>query len=199
MTNFSYDNSVPASQNNPSTDQPVMLNNCISSGNIWEADHIGFNASNGGTHKQVSFYSKNTPSAPVTDTGILYTADGSASATPAILKFRNSSAIFPVSAIRAYAYFTVGAGPGYAITLVNSFNVSTVVRASAGVYNITLDANVVGSANFGVIASSGILTSAYCTGSGTLTISTSTQILSFGQYIIEPFDAGQISFQVIQL
>ncbi len=45
---FSFDNAIPASGDNPSADQPGMLNNNISTALIIDVDHIGFNQTPGG-------------------------------------------------------------------------------------------------------------------------------------------------------
>lgn len=55
MANFTFDNTIPAAGHNPSTDQPIMLNNNIADEGIWAVDHVGYNANNGGTHNQVTF------------------------------------------------------------------------------------------------------------------------------------------------
>lgn len=64
--NFTYVNTIPAANDNPSVDQPNMLGNTQSI-NSWAAqDHFGFNTSGGtnnlgGLHAQVSFGSNNIP------------------------------------------------------------------------------------------------------------------------------------------
>ena len=55
MPNFNYNNAIPASNNNPSVDQPGMLINAQSIDGIIATEHISFNANNGGTHKQITF------------------------------------------------------------------------------------------------------------------------------------------------
>jgi hypothetical protein len=79
MANFPYDNSVPAANDDPSDDQPVMLSNVEQSELIWDVDHVGFNADNGGTHLQTTFSSKNTPGVQTDPQSVLYTASGTAS------------------------------------------------------------------------------------------------------------------------
>lgn len=78
MTNFSYNTGVPNAPNNPSIDQPVMLNNTQSIDGILDVDLVGFNADDGGTHKQVTFSSNNVPTLPTptaggNNIGILFT------------------------------------------------------------------------------------------------------------------------------
>lgn len=55
MTNFTYNVGVPATNNNPSADQPQMLINTIATDGIIAVDHVGFNLTNGGQHKAITF------------------------------------------------------------------------------------------------------------------------------------------------
>lgn len=55
MALFTFDTTVPASGNNPSQDQPVMLNNNVATNGIIATDHVTFNANNGGQHKAITF------------------------------------------------------------------------------------------------------------------------------------------------
>jgi hypothetical protein len=50
MTNFAYTQGIPATNDNPSDDQPPMLINNDNNFLIWNVDHIGFNQNNGGFH-----------------------------------------------------------------------------------------------------------------------------------------------------
>lgn len=63
MANYDFFPQIPATNNNPSTDQPSMQTN-FQSINDWSAvDHVGYETDDGGTHKQVSFSSNNVPGA----------------------------------------------------------------------------------------------------------------------------------------
>lgn len=53
MTNYAYTDNVPASQNNPSVDQPKMKTNSKSIKDLIGEDHYTFGVNNGGFHKQV--------------------------------------------------------------------------------------------------------------------------------------------------
>ncbi len=55
MTNFSFDDTIPATNNNPSDDQPGMLINNQSTLGIIGNDHVTFNLNNGGQHKAITF------------------------------------------------------------------------------------------------------------------------------------------------
>lgn len=54
MTFFSFNDAIPATNNNPSVDQPDMLTNNISTQGILGIDHYSFNDNDGGWHKQVT-------------------------------------------------------------------------------------------------------------------------------------------------
>lgn len=55
MTLFQFDATVPATNDNPSADQPDMLVNNQSTNGILGVDHITFNLNNGGQHKAITF------------------------------------------------------------------------------------------------------------------------------------------------
>jgi hypothetical protein len=50
-----FDPSVPATNDNPSSDQPDMLTNNMSTLNILGVDHVTFNLNNGGQHTAITF------------------------------------------------------------------------------------------------------------------------------------------------
>jgi hypothetical protein len=152
MTMFSYNQGVPDAPNNPSVDQPDMLQNTISIFGIWDVDHVGFNSTgaamtSGGQHLQVSFNGKNVPGALPTDPlSILYTNSGTAS-TISQMFYANQNGTFPINAIRAFGNFgatAIGTAPSFT----NQFNVNTATATHpAGMYVIPLIANAVGSDN----------------------------------------------------
>ncbi len=55
MPLFPFDTSVPAANDDPSSDQPDMLTNNQSTSSIIGTDHITFNLNNGGQHKAITF------------------------------------------------------------------------------------------------------------------------------------------------
>lgn len=55
MTNFAFDDTIPATGHNPSVDYITMQQNNVSSQGIIDVDHIGYNQTNGGTHRQCQF------------------------------------------------------------------------------------------------------------------------------------------------
>ena len=55
MPLYTFDASVPAANDNPSSDQPDMLVNNQSTTGILGEDHVTFNLNNGGQHKAVTW------------------------------------------------------------------------------------------------------------------------------------------------
>jgi hypothetical protein len=147
MSNFTYTTGIPATNNNPSNDQPNMQTNNDNNALIWDVDHVGFNAANGGTHDQVTFSSKNTPGAQTDPVSTLYTGSGTASSV-AEVSYRNQNGTFLMSGIKAFALCSSSG-----ITNSQSSNVTSVVRNSVGNYTITLTAGAVASNSFIVIVS----------------------------------------------
>ena len=72
MSSFTYITGVPAADNDPSVDQPNMVTNTNSIPGLIAIDHVSFNASNGGTHLQITFSSNNVPTVP-TSPPVLFT------------------------------------------------------------------------------------------------------------------------------
>jgi hypothetical protein len=54
MSTFTYNNNIPATNNDPADDQPQMLQNYQSINSLVAVDHVGFNIAGGGYHKQVT-------------------------------------------------------------------------------------------------------------------------------------------------
>lgn len=64
---FTYSPSIPAANNDPADDQPLMQQNFASTSGLINVDHVGFNTAGGGRHNQVTFDSNNVPAIfPVT-------------------------------------------------------------------------------------------------------------------------------------
>lgn len=125
---FAYNSSIPATNNNPSSDQPIMQTNAAAIENFVNVDHVDFNNSNCGKHLQVTINSKNLPIAQTDPQSVIYTGNGIAS-TVSQLFYVNQLATFPLSTLRAYANFTVS---GTTMTATNFFNVN--VGAITGVH-----------------------------------------------------------------
>lgn len=53
---FTYNAGVPNAPDDPADDQPEMLQNTQSTANLINVDHVGFNLSGGGVHRQVTMF-----------------------------------------------------------------------------------------------------------------------------------------------
>ncbi len=191
---FSFDSTIPAANNNPSDDQPIMLANNVSDEGIWDVDHVGYDVPNGGQHKLVRFNVKALPAAPTDPQSALYTNNGTAS-TNAQLFFRNQDAILPISLIRAWA-FCSAAGT---ITASQSNNVFSVVRNSAGNFTVTLTAGATSSVNYGVLVSCGLINLGIIPLTANYAITSQTTFnLTFG-IIGAPADPATFTFLVLQI
>jgi len=146
MANFSYNTGVPDAPNDPSVDQPDMLTNTQNAALIWEEDHVGFNANNGGKHTHVTLVNVAVPPAQVNPASYLGTQFGVASAATPELYFTNSLTTMLLSVIKAFGQFD---SAGNAIG--STFNYS-VAKLATGRFHITLPANtVVSSSNYLVL------------------------------------------------
>lgn len=153
MTVFTFNAGIPAANNNPSVDQPDMLSNNVATNGILAVDHVTFNTTgtigpgaSGGQHLKVTFNSLANPAAPVDPISIGYTnnsatmAQVTGSATTIAQEFfRNQNGVFPVSSIRAFGSFVgiTDVAPA-AVTPTNSFNVSSILKATGVKYEVTL-------------------------------------------------------------
>lgn len=155
---FIYDETIPAANNNPSSDQPVMQANALAITQLIAVDHVTFNSADSGKHEQVTFVDKNTPGAQTDPQSVLYTASGVAS-TKAELKFVNENATYPINVLRAYGLFSLFDGGVPTITTVGtqSFNIASaagsVLSPSLAQFTVTLTANATTGNNVGVIIS----------------------------------------------
>lgn len=196
MPLITYNNGIPAANNNPSVDQPDMQTNTDAIDTLIAVDHVSFNNNDGGLHHQVNFNNKNAQGSQTDPQSVLYTASGTASSVSQLV-YKNQNAVLPISTLRAFAYVTVGTTPGFSISIANGFNVSTVTRISTGSYNIVLTANATTGTNFAVIFSSG---PSQVTQSAALVYTitgANTFNLLFG--ISTRSDPKSFSFQVLQL
>lgn len=72
MANFTYNNDIPDTPNNPSNDQPLMKINTNSIDDLIEVDHVSFNTNNGGFHKQSQYLNGNLPAGLGSGAGTVY-------------------------------------------------------------------------------------------------------------------------------
>lgn len=198
MTNFSYNTTVPAETNNPSVDQPQMLINTASGSSIWDVDHVGFNATDGGTHKMVSLSSQNTPGTQAANQAAIYTKTGT-HAAGSQLYLQNELNLVPLSIIRAYGFLNANGSVRQGQILNN-----TAVRTAAGTYAITLTANAVSVSNAGYVVIVSVDAGAY---SAAAPLSATSQTLTatlFNIYVFNTItgaltDPTGISYTVLMI
>lgn len=139
---FTFNDGIPAPNNDPSVDQPDLLQNNVSINGILAVDHISFNAQNGGTHLQAHLPFFTNPvviDGQATEGGLIYTSAGVADPSRAEAFFKNNYNVpFPMSCIKAFGAFTASGNPP---SFDNSFNCASI--AGANPYVITLTANAV--------------------------------------------------------
>lgn len=192
MTSFSYTKEIPASGNDPSVDQPNMKTNTDSINDILAVDHVTFNVADGGTHKQVTMSSKNTPAAQTDPQSVIYTANGTAS-TNAQVFFVNAAQTLLLSIIKAYG-FANSSG----IVSSQSVNVSSVVRNSAGNYTVTLTGGAVATADYGVLVSPAYTSSQRLISSYSITNATTFNLYFGTASLLGPTDPDSFTFVVLQ-
>lgn len=139
VNNFTYNASIPASGNNPSSDQPIMQANAQSISSLIAIDHVGFNANNGGYHQQVTLNDTASPGSQTNPQSVVYSSNGSAD-TNSQLFFKNQSGTFLLNCVKAFGVFTTS---GSAVSSFNnSYNCAS-ISGSGTAYAITLNANAV--------------------------------------------------------
>jgi len=142
-----YNRDIPDAPNNPSTDQPKMKQNTNAIDDLISVDHLTFQATNFGKHKQTSFEGFSAGTVPGgVPASVAYPAAGVATTARAQYYFKNSTNRFPLSTVRAWGMVT-SAG---ALVVGQSFNVDNVALVG-NTFTITLVANCTGSANYGVM------------------------------------------------
>lgn len=171
MTTFSFNENIPAANNNPSADQPIMQTNNASTKSILAVDHLTFDSAgsggagaSAGQHQQITYNDTHPPGAPVDPISIAYTDDSQTMAvvtsgvTPVAQNFfRNQNGIYPLSAIKAFGVFTTTNNPGpfpVAVTVDNGINVTTINKTASSTYVIDLTAGAVTGLVVGIIVTS---------------------------------------------
>lgn len=82
MTFQDYNSSIPAANNDPSQDQPLMLQNYLSISNLITQDHVGFGNNQGGFHKKTTYIrSLAPPVLPDNTVGAIYQMTAGSEAT----------------------------------------------------------------------------------------------------------------------
>lgn len=194
---FTFDNTIPAANNNPSSDQPLMLQNNVSIQAILGVDHITFNQSNGGQHLQVTLPATTyvVPGAQVGNASVIYPNAGKLS-TAAQLMYVNSNCTTQLSAIRAWALCDSAGN-----FLDNQFiNVASVNHFATGRFGITLTAGCVNSINAGVFVSAFLLRGFNVVISGYQLTGVGTFDLNFIDYTTGAYrDPDSFAFSVFQI
>ncbi len=148
---FSFNDGIPATNDNPSSDQPGMLQNNVSTNGIIAVDHITFNLANGGTHTQVHLPGFTTPAVingTATQGSVLYSQAGVADTAYATLTMKNARALnFPISLIRAYGVFDATGTP------IGTQNLNLTTAAPvASVFTMTIATGAINGNTYGVLA-----------------------------------------------
>jgi hypothetical protein len=144
---FPIDTTIPNEPNDPIDDVPLMRGNFNNINSYLKVDHFEAGGAGEGYHKEVTFFEKVAQGVPVDPASVLYTDSGSAS-TVADMRFKNANGIFPPNAIRALGVFIADASllPPQTITLINGFNVVSVVRTASTNYTVTFTAGAINNA-----------------------------------------------------
>jgi len=203
---FPFTDTIPAANNNPSDDQPLMLENNASTEGLLGVDHISFGENNGGTHLQTTFVGFSTPTLPslTPAASVTYPAPGIADTAHAQYYLQNPIGTFLLSGIRAFGSCT---RTGATITTTNMFNLAgiataRVTRTSTGNYLVNLVADAVNSIDYGVLVSCQIRSDIAVGAIAGYTIVSATQFqLNFAALSgdQDPVDVSFFSFVVFQI
>lgn len=168
-TNWTFDPTIPFANNSPSSDQPKMLANNVSTNGILAVDHIGFNAGYGGNHLQMHMPSYSISHVAVStaanEGSVVYTGKtaaspgnpGQADPNHAQLYFTIDNLTAPlmpqvnllVSAVRAFGSIQIA--PNSA-TILNGMNFTVMTNAGGTITTITLTPNVTTGGAYTIIA-----------------------------------------------
>jgi hypothetical protein len=175
MTTFEYNNTVPATNDRPAADQPLMLQNTQSINSIINVDHYSFGqgpSTNDGIHKQATMLAGSAPSLPAGNYGAYFSNLVSANAWPA---WTNSAGTFnlmqaaPVASANGYIYL-----PGSILMQWGDFNpnsstsVSFNIAFPNNVWNIQLTGSASNNSSFRNGVSTGTVTLSGFTWQGTV-------------------------------
>ena len=131
---------IPFGTNNPADDVTPMRTNYANINGYLGVDHITPGSSgaggNAGFHKQVTYNTENIPGGvPVNPSSIAFTANATSLTTQVVVPpattnaqnfYQNANGIFPLSAVRAFGYLTIGGTQlDPTITIENAFNVAS--------------------------------------------------------------------------
>lgn len=118
---FPYNTDIPAANNDPSDDQPLMRQNTNSINQLIAVDHITFGNATGGQHAKVTFPDVNAQGAQVDPASVMYTEAG-AESLYSQLKFRNQGSAFPLNIVKAYGVYRYTTGSPGTVAAIGSQN-----------------------------------------------------------------------------
>lgn len=151
MSLFQFTSSIPAANDYPGDDQPLMQQNFASTANLVAIDHVGFNtASTGGYHNKSTYVSQGSDPSAVAGTDIVY-SKLSANSTQEVFVRKPTGAIFELSLIKVYVLFTFTTPSTIAIA--DQQNVASV---TVGGGNITVTfTNALANTNYSIFGAIG--------------------------------------------
>lgn len=128
---FPYNTDIPAANNDPSDDQPLMRQNTNSINSLIAVDHVTFGNATGGQHNKVTFPNVNAQGAQVDPASVMYTEAGAESLYSQV-KYRNQGSAFPLNIVKAYGVYRFTNGSPGTIAAIGSqnFNITGVPTAS---------------------------------------------------------------------
>lgn len=205
---MAYNRNIPAATDLISNSQSQIQGNFQALDSGTTGTGVGFSrnhvtitdATNGGLHHRVDYYQNVVDPTISGLVSSIYPKAGTEAPASSQLFYRNASAIYHLSPIKAWGYSS-GTTAGTGIISSQSSNVTSVARSSTGTYVVTIPASVLGSADYAVL-----VTSTRATG-GTNVVGTNYSIssdTSFTITTIDPIlnsvvDVDSFSFIVIQI
>lgn len=126
---YPIDITIPAANNDPADDQPIMLQNTVNTVAYLTVDHVAPGATGNGYHKHVTFNDKIAAPALSGPMSCAFTATGTADPTHPELVWQNTAATYPISAIKAFGSFTTVLTPGPP-SIDNSYNAVSITGFS---------------------------------------------------------------------
>ena len=194
---FTYTTTTPAANESPGTvSRPAMQQNFASINGLIAVEHIPFNNTTGGLHKQVTFLQPTSPSAPTNPTTILYSGDGVAATNPPQIYAINNSGTIPVSCIKAFGNFSTAPPPippaPPVVTVNNTYNVESIAYTTSLRYTVTLTSGcyVAGASPLTPLVFIFVNSGA----SATYSLTSDTLLINLSSAL-----AGNISFMLVQI
>lgn len=147
---FPIDGTIPAANNDPADDQPIMKSNFLNTKNYLSVDHVNPGTPGDGFHKQITFQKKTTQAAQSGQQSVLYT-DAAISSTDPQLYWKNLRATYPISAIKAFGKIFIASNGTPSFSSQSTYNVVSASFSSPRTWLITLTANAANNFAFPII------------------------------------------------